>query len=155
MHLLLGVAVLGARASAQDRVQLDNLSGAANGILVDGRDAGGDVDDRKFVFSGASQTVGTFTASTVSNEVVAFTQGRPVALRTKVPWTSGNDTITLKYSDKIRIPVKVWIVFGPYAAQKTRALNAAIRTVNVWQQERMGLEFSAFEVVDATWRSSW
>ncbi len=150
--LLLGAAVLAGCAARRtgDRVLLSNISGSQNGLLVDAGDFGHDVDDRPFVSSSASIRVGALTASTVSNEVVAFTRNRPVAVQTPVNWTNGNDDIPVPYSDRILIPVKVWIVFGPFPQQRARALQAAIRAVGVWNQERMGLGFSTFEVADAT-----
>ena len=89
-------------------------------------------------------------ASAASNEIIAFTNHRPVAISQNVLWTSGFEQIPLAYANKMKLAVKVWIVHGPFNTTKTTAINACITTSNIWNSERMGLDFSTFEIVDAT-----
>ena len=133
-----------------DKVTLANTSAAEKGIMVDGQDSSGQVNDRSQVLAANGPFgVGQLTASPSSNEVVAFNSMHPVALQT-VAWTSGNDDITVTLPNQILIPVKVWIVQGPFASQHARAIDACVTTSSIWTNERMGIAFNPFEIVDAT-----
>lgn len=150
-QVVAGAAMLAAvlaLAGCTDSVKLTNTSGAENGILVDGQFASGTTDDRAFASTSATTSIGDVRAS--QGEVIAFTNFRPVAITTPVTWTKFGDTVTVPFANEIRIPVKVWIVKGPFATQQTRAINTCITTSGIWNSERMGVAFSPFEIVDAT-----
>ena len=137
-------------AGCADKVTLANTSASEKGIMVDGQSSSGQVNDQsQTLATNGPFGVGQLTASPSSNEVVAFNSLHPVALQT-VAWTSSNDSITVTLPNLIQIPVKVWIVQGPFAAQRTRAINACITTSSIWTNDRMGVDFNPFEVVDAT-----
>lgn len=133
-----------------DRVKLSNTSSSENGILVDGQSSSGPMNDKAFTSTSTTIRVGRLRASASSNEVIAFTNLRPVAIETPVPWTSGRDTVNTPFANQITFPVKVWIVKGPFNTQRTKAINACITTTAIWNSERMGVAFSPFEIVDAT-----
>ena len=137
-------------AGCSDTVALSNTSGNENGLLVDGNTGGSDVSDQTFAAASDNIGVGQFSAAASNNEVVAFTNRRPVAVETPVPWTAGGDTVNLAFNSEIVIPVKVWIVKGPFADQRDRAIDACITTSSIWNTERMGVRFGPFEIVDAT-----
>lgn len=149
--IVLALATLSASLSGcNDKVTLANTSGGEKGILVDGQSSSGQVNDQAQVLAtNGPFGVGKLSASLTSNEVVAFNSVHPVTLQT-VAWTSGNDDVTVTMPNLIRIPVKVWIVQGPFAAQRLRAVTACITTSTIWTNERMGVDFNPFEVVDAT-----
>ena len=68
-----------------------------------------------------------------------------------VPWTDADDDVVdVTFDNEIALPVTVWIVRGPFAAQRGLAIDHSVTTASIWQQERMGLRFSPFEIVDAT-----
>jgi hypothetical protein len=137
-------------AGCADKVTLANTSASEKGIMVDGQSSGGQVNDQSQTLAANGPFgVGQLTASPSSNEVVAFNSLHPVALQT-VAWTSSDDSITVTLPNLIQIPVRVWIVQGPFAAQRTRAINACITTSSIWTNDRMGVDFNPFEVVDAT-----
>jgi hypothetical protein len=136
-------------AACQDRVNLANGSGSETGVLVDGQDSAGAVNDRGFLTTAQSVEVGKLSASGASNEVVGFAIDRPPTYLA-APWTGGMDTIPLAFPGRIEIPVRVWIVKGPFNQQRQHAIEACIRTSAIFHAERMGVEFSQFEVVDAT-----
>jgi hypothetical protein len=131
-----------------DAVQLNNTAGNENGILVDGQFQSGATNDHTFVSTSAKLGIGKVDAST--GEVIAFTNFRPVAITTPVNWTNSDETATVNFANEMQIPVKVWIVKGPFSTQRTRAINTCITTSGIWNSERMGVDFSPFEVVDAT-----
>ncbi|MBM3797463.1 MAG: hypothetical protein FJW31_26210 [Acidobacteria bacterium] len=66
------------------------------------------------------------------------------------PWTSTNDSFDANFRNTIAIPLTVWIVRGPFNDQRQHAIEACIRTSAIWQNERIGVIFSPFEIRDAT-----
>jgi len=148
--ILAFVAAIFTLTGCADRVKLTNTSGSENGILVDGQSSSGPINDETFASSSTTIKVGRLRASATSNEVIAFTNLRPVAIQTPVSWTSGRDTVNTPFANQIAIPVKVWIVKGPFNTQRTKAITACITTTAIWNSERMGVAFSPFEIVDAT-----
>lgn len=148
--VLVIVAGIFALLGCDDQVTLINTSGNSNGILVDGQSSTGPVNDQTFTSNSTTISVGQLSASVSSNEVVAFTNQRPAAIQTPVSWTSGSDNVSVAFSGQITIPVKVWIVKGPFDTQRMKAINACITTTSIWNNERMGVAFSPFEIVDAT-----
>ncbi len=139
-----------ASIACNDSVQLTNNSTSENGLLVDGRDGTGNFNDKKFISAAATIDVVSIDASAASNEVIAFTNHRPPAIVQNVPWTSSFEQIAVPYANKMKLAVKVWILHGPFNTTKTTAINACITTSNIWNSERMGLDFSTFEIIDAT-----
>ena len=132
-----------------DTVNVSNGTGSENGLMVDGQNGAAFSNDQGFVSNTTSIDVGTLTASAQNNEVAAFTNGRPPKI-IATPWTSGNDSFDANFASVITIPVTVWIVRGPFADQRQHAIEACIRTSAIWQNERMGVIFSPFEIRDAT-----
>lgn len=152
-HSIVAIAALSAMLSltgcAGDTVNVANGSGQSIGLMVDGQDAGGVVNDRAFIAAGPGIGVGTLSPAPVSNEVAGFTNDRPPK-QIDTPWTLGNDTFNLGFRPEIGIPVTVWIVKGPFATQRQHAIEACIRTSAIWHNERMGVKFTPFNVIDAT-----
>lgn len=147
---MVAVILWGSAASTNDRVVLANTSGSSNGVLVVGQSGTSPVVYKTFKSSTNTVNVGHLSASAGNNEVVAFTTLRPVAIKTKVAWTTGADTVNLSFSNQIAIPVKVWVVKKPFTTQKNRAISSSVTTSAIWNKERMGVAFSPFEIVDAT-----
>ena len=114
-----------------DDVLLSNTSGNENGILLDGEDSSGQLNDKAYTSSNTKIDVGSVSPSATSNEVIAFTNLRPVAITTPAAWTTGNDDIPVPFSNEINIPVTVWIVRGPFATQQVRAINASTPTTGI------------------------
>lgn len=132
---------------APDLVVGRNLAVQEIGVLIDGATASGDFNDLgRVVLDSVVQVV---ALPGESNEVVAFTRRRPPAL-VQADWTLGVDTVAVTFPDPIEIPVTVWVIKGPYEEQKVRAANAIATTSLIWDEERMGLDFSEVEFVDAT-----
>jgi hypothetical protein len=145
-----GISVLASLclAGCGDQLNISNGAGSEVGLLLDGQDSSGTVDDRGFVTTAAALGVGKISAG-ASNEVVGFTSQRP-PLYVSTAWTSGKDSFPVAFKPRIEVPVTVWIVKGPFAAQRDHAIEACIRTSAIWRDERMGVEFSTFQVIDAT-----
>ncbi len=140
-------------AGAQDQITLNNNSGNPIGLLVDGKFGKNIANDQTYVAPGSPALVGPFTAVTGRNglnEIMAFTVNRPPAVRTAVPWTSGNDDIRVPFADKIMIPITVWVVYGDYATGQARAANDVLTTSTIFRDERVGVDFSAVTYMNAT-----
>ncbi len=137
-----------------DKVVLINGSGNEHGLLVDGANSSGHVNDRKRVSSNTKIDVGALESSSSTNDIISITKNRPVAIKENAAWTSGDDEESITFSNKINIPITVWIVKGPFTAQRTKAINACIYTTGRFYAERVGIGFSQFEIIDKTGMSN-
>jgi hypothetical protein len=136
-------------AGCSDRVTVNGGDGAEDGVLVDGTASGSfHNDDRATGPDGSAITVGPFDAP--PGEAIAFTQGHAPTLHTSVNWTSGGDSVGFAYDPKFRVKFRIWVIKGPFADGQTKAVNACIRTAQIWRDERQGTGFSVFEITDAT-----
>jgi hypothetical protein len=149
--LLLLLATFFAACEGDDLVTIANGNGSLDvGLLSDGVKAGAQVNDQTNITTINLQNLGKMDAPGTSAEVMGFTNERPMAILTGIPWTTSSDPQTLTFSNRIQIPVTVWIVKGPFATQQTLAINHCIYTSSVWSTERMGIDFSPFQIIDAT-----
>src|SRR5436189_6003321 len=110
---------------AQDQITLNNSSGNPIGLLIDGKLNGSFVNDKTYVSPGSPTLVGQFSRATGqgTNEVMAFTQDRPMAIYTNPPWTIGNDNINVPFANQISIPVTIWVLYGDFGSVSTKAAN--------------------------------
>lgn len=122
------------------------------GVLVDGTKGGTPVNDARYTDTDQTRSVGNFTSGPSSNEeVTAFTNRRPPKLVENVNWTTDRgDIAAVTFSPEISVPVAVWIVRGPFNDQRDLAIDHCVTTAGIWQDERMGVRFSNFEIIDAT-----
>ena len=69
-----------------------------------------------------------------------------------IAWnTSGSDqTADVTFSAEIDVPITVWIVAQPFAANQQTALTLWQAAQQLYLDERMGLRLGTLEVVDAT-----
>ena len=135
-----------------DVVTFANGSGNEVGILVDAQSGAATLSDRNFTSSTSPVDVGLLTAAASSNEVIAFTNSRPVAITTPAMWTSGLDSVPVTFAAEIEIPVTVWILAAPFAAQQQKAATRCVDIAAMWTAERMGVAFSGggCDIKDAT-----
>jgi len=139
-------------AGCADTVTFVNGSGNPTGIIVDGSDGATVVHSRSEVTPLTVAGVGAnLTSSTAPNlnEVTGFTNDRPPK-QMATNWTGAKENFDLAFQPRIQIPVTVWIVKGPFAAQRDHAIDACIRTSQIWRDERMGIDFNPFQIKDAT-----
>lgn len=149
---VLGVAVLWCLTTALacgDKVQVSGGDGQEDGILADGTSSGtAHVYDRFTGTDGSSISVGPYDAG--GGDVVAFTVGHAPTIGPTAAWTSSDDNVAFAFDQKFKVKFQNWIVQGPFAGGSTRAINACIRTSQIWRDERQGTAFSAFGITDAT-----
>jgi hypothetical protein len=137
---------------AQDQVTLNNNSGNSVGLLVDGKLNGSFVNDQTYVSPGSPTLIGQFSKmnGNKTNEVMAFTQDRPMAIYTNAPWTTGNDNIMVPFANQISIPVTIWVLYGDFGAVSTKAANDLLTASSIYSTERVGVGFSTVTFMDAT-----
>ncbi len=148
--LIVLLSVLMTTLGCADKVRIRNSAGEEHGLLVDGQSNSGHVNDRDRVSTSITIDVGKLRASSSTNEIIAFTKSRPVAIRDNVNWTTHRDIEEIAFSDKIYIPVTVWIVKGPYTDKLLKAGNAAVYTIGIFDAENVGIGFSEFEIINKT-----
>lgn len=135
--------------ACEDTVTVNNnQNGEETGILADGQTSTGFGND--VTRKGPANLFGVNFRSGAPGEIVAFTNRRPVAISQNVPWTDGRDAIAMSFQNQIQVPVTCWILQGPFAASRTAAINMCVTTSGIWNSERMGVNFSDFEIVNAT-----
>jgi len=145
-HILGALAIM--TAAGCDSVKVTGGDGAEIGVLADGTaSATFHNDDRATGANGTAIAVGPFDAG--AGEVIAYTSGHAPTLNAPA-WTSGNDAVTFSFDPKYRVKFRIWVVQGPFADGQMKAVNACIRTSQIWQDERQGTSFSAFDITDAT-----
>ena len=139
-----------------DSVIVRNVGGEV-GLLVDGRNRsdGAIVNDRgraRDATGEISINVGSLTSASSPNrnEAIAFGEDR-ATVRVNTNWTdSTGDEFPVTLGNRLSLPVTVWIVQGPFDSQRDHAIDACIETASIWDDERMGIRFSNFQIRDAT-----
>jgi hypothetical protein len=106
------VLVLALRfAHADDSIGLNDYQNE-NGVVAWGKwvDAT-DEDELKTARGYSSVTFPNIDTGGDASQLVSFTVGRPPALDAAVSWTSGVDSLSLRYPDaEYSVPVKMWIL---------------------------------------------
>jgi hypothetical protein len=132
-----------------DEVSISGCDGEQIGLLVDGTEAASFHNDDRFTGAdGAAIAVGPFDAS--AGEVIGYASGHAPTLFTPVAWSDGGDDVDETIDPRYRVRFRIWIVRGPFADQQTRAVNACVKTSQIWRDERQGTSFLAFTITDAT-----
>ena len=134
-----------------DRVLFDNAySSGEIGIVLDGNVNGAVVNDETYTTTaGGHVDPGDVTAAG-NNEVIAWQTRRPVTLEEAIPWTNGNEDVTVALPNTFGIPFTVWLLEGPLADRQAQATAACVKLDQIWRDERMGSYISAFTMNDAT-----
>ena len=149
--LVISALLAACGGSGGDTLQFTNGGTGDNGALVDGLKDGSHVNDASFTgAAGATISLGDIDSSPQSNEIIAYTNEHPPTLKESLGWTSGTDAIALAFESKYRVPFYIWIVEGPFDSQRVKAIDACIKTAQIWSDERQGVGFNIFEINDVT-----
>lgn len=149
----LSVVAALAMLSACDTVRVAN-SFSTVGLLVDGAGGGSVVNDRRRTRDGdgtVNVNVGRLSSASAParNEAIAFGFNRAPA-RADMGWTSRRDTFDMTLGDSINIGITVWIVQGPFGAQRDHAFLSCLQTLSIWYWERTGFLLNNCTMRDAT-----
>ena len=83
---IIGVFPLLMLLTGCDTINVINGSGQPVGVMVDGQDSGGQINDRTVISAASAIGVGGLSASSQTNEVTGFTNDRPPTYLS-TPWT--------------------------------------------------------------------
>ena len=148
--IFLGNVLLAATVFAtglKDRIELTNGGAGEVRVLVSETKDG---SIRTQVLNGLGGTNLAFENFTgAPGAVIGYADGHPPAL---VPfnWTQESDSVPLIFEKEHCIPVTIWIVSGDFEDQRKKALEANIRTLQIWATERQGICFSTFDIKNET-----
>lgn len=148
--ILLVCGLLTSAGCTGDRVIVTGGDGIPEGVLVDGTASGTAHNDDRATGTGGGAAIGVGPYDTGNVEVIAYTQGHAPTLHSAGNWSAADDDVTFAFDSKHRVPFRVWIVKGTFADGQTKAVNACIRTSQIWRDERQGLSFQTFQISDAT-----
>ena len=125
--------------------------------------AGTGAPDGALVSDGASTLATTFQgfvsatdsvdvgARSGAGEVITFSRDRPPALQSTLWATAlGNQIVTVPFANRLSTPVTIWVVAGPYATTQQTALTLWQTAQQIYGDERLGVQFSPVEIVNAT-----
>jgi len=135
--------------TAPDVVRMTNPSTGEVGLLVDGANNIGRVQDSTLRTTTALANVGVLNSGALTHVVALFAPDRRPEL-VSVAWTAAADTLSVALRDLVAIPVTVWVIAGNFAEEKTK-IEAALAQLNLeWRRERFGVEVTDIAVIDAT-----
>ena len=112
-------------------------------------------DARKFSMEQMFRTSGTDSAhlpniasTELWDELVAFTPGKGPALITP-RWTTGRDTVTVRFPDVVRLPMTIWVVKAPFDSTY-QLVQRHIEGVRLSLEANAGIGLGDVRIVDAT-----
>jgi hypothetical protein len=139
-----------------DTVTLSNTSGQENGIWVNGMTMDGQQWSHQ-AFTSRSDTIPlganlVHSSKPYGDEVVAFTQERPVSIFDGFNWSFNDDNIPIAFFPaSITLPVTVWIIEGPYTQQREMMSWELSLARQIYGSERMGIiPALSIDMIDAT-----
>ena len=148
LHWALLPATLCLLTGCGDKVHITNAGSGENGILLDGTTGGSFHNDDRFTSPpGSDIAPGDYSGA---GELIGYTNDHAPTLVPGVDWGGGDVTVGLNFQNKYFVPFFIWIVQGPFATENSVAINACIRTSQIWHDERQGIGFSTFNVSDQT-----
>jgi hypothetical protein len=153
--------------AATDIIRIVNCSAGEVGVFADGLEGGSDRNDYPFVsrVTGGEISIGNFSRSeSYPGKVIVFSDNGPPTLwpptaqEYPLDWTDGRDVVEVRLEDDYSIPVYVWILTATFDTDDSvygvtplkKAIEANIRTSQIWSSERQGIRFSTFTIIDAT-----
>jgi len=132
-----------------DAVHISSHVTGSFGLTVDGQRSSGTFNDYAVVSPQATATLGVVVGPPSNAQVVVYAaDGRTATAQAR--WTPGVDTLDIALEPALVLDATLWIVRGPFADQRGRALSAVQSTRTIWSGERAGLVLDSVEVVDAT-----
>jgi len=122
------------QGSVADTIRFSN-STSEKGILVNGEIDGSFrtfyPNPPKNVLTGTKDLVsfGNFLTSPPgkTGEVIAFAEDKVPALKEKVQWSEGSDTVEIRFSEPIRVPLVFWVVATPIVDSQGTILDAEVQ----------------------------
>ena len=123
-------------------------SSAPDGALVSDGSSTPTANYQGFVTATDNVNIGTRSGA---GEAIAFSRDRPVALQSALWATAfGNQTVNVPFANVFATAVTIWVVAGPFATTQQTALTLWQTAQQIFGDERLGVQLSPLEIVDAT-----
>ena len=96
-------------------------------------------------------TASTSARAPAPERSITFSRDRPPALQSTLWATAlGNQIVSVPFANALATPVTIWVVAGPYATTQQTALTLWQTAQQIYADERLGVQLSPVEIVDAT-----
>ncbi len=135
--------------AAPDLVRMTNVSAGEVGLIVDGANNIGRLQDSTHRTTTAEVDVGVLNSGALTHSVAVFAPDRRAEL-VQLGWTSAPDIVTVALRDPVLLPVTVWIVTGSFATEKAQVETALATLSQEWAKERAGVAIGDVQFRDAT-----
>lgn len=135
--------------AAADVVRMTNPSAGEMGVLVDGANNIGRLQDIAYRATTSDVDVGVLNSGAVTHVVAVFAPDRRPEL-VPVSWTSAVDTLSIALRDPVALPVTVWVISGSFANESAQMAATLAQLDEVWRRERTGVVVGDIEFMDAT-----
>jgi hypothetical protein len=143
------LAVCDLAADDHDIIKLSNQGSGEIALWVSEKKEDGSIKSTVLKGNTGDNTfTGTFSGK--PGAVIAYTADHPPTLKTNVPWTNGIQSVPMRLDDIYRIRLSIWVVNGDFNTIKQKALEAWLRTNQIWSDERQGVALIAFNAINKT-----
>ncbi len=141
-------AIMCAPVAGTARVAFVAGSGAPNGVLVSDGASTAAANYQGFATAADNVDIGVRAGA---GEAIAFSRDRPPALQSAM-WASafGNQIVSVPFGNALHTPITIWVVAGPFATTQQTALTLWQAAQQIYTDERLGVQLSPLEIVDAT-----
>lgn len=135
--------------AAPDVVEMTNPSAGEAGLIVDGANNIGRLQDVTYRTTASEVDVGVLKSGSLTHAVAVFAPDRRPEL-VPVTWTTAADRLSIALRDPVALPVTVWVIGGTFADEKARVEAALVELEVEWGRERAGVAVGDVTVNDAT-----
>jgi len=132
-----------------DVVLISNPSAGEMGVIVDGANNIGRLQDTPHRSATTAVDVGVLNSGGLTHAVAVFAPDRRPEL-VGTSWTAGVDTVAINLRDPIVLPVSVWVIAGDFATAKAQVELALPQVDQIWRRERAGVTVGDVTFTDAT-----
>lgn len=115
-------------------------------VVLSGETRGGRLLNH--VAIGRDSVIATVPFVPGSAQLTAFAPSAPPSVAEPV-WTEGRDTVRVTFRPRIRVPLTVWIVSGPFTKRRGDALRSMAMAQVIYDAQGVGFDFD-ITVVDVT-----
>jgi hypothetical protein len=140
--------IMCAAASGTAKVVFGAGTGAPNGALVSNGSSSVTANYQGFVTATDNVDVG---AGAGAGETITFSRDRPPTLQPTLWATAlGNQIVNVPFAGVLATPLTIWVVASPFATTQQTALTLWQTAQQIFGDERLGVQLSPVEIVDAT-----
>ena len=140
--------IMCAAAAGTAKIVFGAGTAAPNGALVSDGSSSVTANYQGFVTATDNVDVG---ARAGIGETITFSRDRPPTLLPTVWATAlGNQIVSVPFAGVMATPLTIWVVAAPFATTQQTALTLWQTAQQIYADERLGVQLSPVEIVDAT-----